>query len=226
MSGLPIFTLAFASGMASALNPCGIGLLPAYLGHLGTRFGVRHPLLHSLEATVWMAVSFVVVFALLGSALRVLGSLLFQLAPGLSLLVASALVAVGALTLAGRKPTFILRQWQVHGRGYVGATLAYGFSFAVCSLSCTLPVFLSVALQATTLGAGAALLAFLLFALGMAFVILPISLAGTFMADRLRAWLASGALPAVERASGVLMILSGLYLTWYWLLGPEHLLHA
>jgi cytochrome c-type biogenesis protein len=226
VNGVGLFSLAVASGMATALNPCGIGLLPAYLGHLGTRFRVRNPLLHALQATALMALAFVVVFTLLGMLIRLLGATLFHLAPGVSLLVAAGLLLVGTLTVLGRKPALLLPQVDLQGQGYVGATIAYGLSFAFCSISCTLPVFLSIALQATTSGPLTAATTFILFALGMALVILPISIVGVAMAGRLDAWLSPRTLGLVERVSGLVMLVSGLYLTWYWTIGPEHLLHG
>lgn len=224
MSHLGLMGLALASGMATALNPCGIAVLPAYLSYLGTRFQVDRPIRHAMVATGYMTLVFLLVFTLLGLAVRVVGQTLFQWAPGAALLVGTLLLVVGVLTLVGRKPVLLLPQLGWSPGGYASAMLGYGLSYAVTSISCTLPVFLSIALQATTLGLGPSLLTFLAFTVGMALVILPISLTGVLAAERLRHWLSGYMLRRVEQVAGGIMVLSAGYLLWYWTIGPERLL--
>jgi cytochrome c-type biogenesis protein len=200
-----------------------VAVLPSYLGYLATRHGVRHPVRHALLATAAMAVVFVAVFGVLGMAVRATGQALFAFAPASAILVALALMGAGVATLAGAPPAVRLRTPALAGERYLPALFAYALSFALTSVSCTLPVFLSIALQATTLGTVEAALTFLTFAAAMGFVLLPISLAGVLVADRLRHVLSGATLVKVERASGLIMVLSATYLLWYWTLGPEHL---
>ena len=91
----------------------------------------------------------------------------------------------------------------------------FGISYAIASLSCTIPVFTSVV--ASTFGSAdfvSGVATFLAYALGMGLLLMALtvtlSLARQGLAHRLRR-----ALPYVQRVSGVIMVLMGVYLTWY-----------
>jgi copper chaperone CopZ len=87
----------------------------------------------------------------------------------------------------------------------------YGVTYAIASLSCTLPVFLVVVGSAAAFGGIAASLAmFIAYGLGMAVVLLGAALFQGAVARWLRT-----VMPYVQRVSAVLLILVGLYLVVY-----------
>jgi cytochrome c biogenesis protein CcdA len=93
----------------------------------------------------------------------------------------------------------------------------YGAVYGLASLSYTLPAFLAVI--ATSLLSGgylAALIQFVLFGMGMAAVLATMTILVGWLADRPHRALRRFSRHAV-RVSGVLLLLAGGYLVYYWL---------
>ena len=91
----------------------------------------------------------------------------------------------------------------------------FGVSYAVASLSCTLPVFLSVVAGTfSRSNAASGIAMYVCFALGMGLVLtvltLALALARQSLVHRLRS-----ALPLINRIAGVLLVVAGAYFTWY-----------
>src|SRR5262249_55416196 len=100
--------------------------------------------------------------------------------------------------------------------GVTGAA-AFGLAFALTSLGCTLPLFLSVlGASLTTASPLAALAAVTLFGLGLSAVLVGLGLAaallGTATLSRAR-----GAGRLVGGAAAALLLLGGVYAAYYWL---------
>ena len=92
----------------------------------------------------------------------------------------------------------------------------FGVGYGIASLGCTLPLFL--ALVGASLGAesGGSLLIFASYGFGMALVLTALSV-GAALA---RQGLARGLrrlLPHMSRISGVLLLIAGAYMSYYWL---------
>ena len=104
------------------------------------------------------------------------------------------------------------------GRGVpVGvAVFLYGFGYALASTGCTLPLYVSITVLPLTSGfSGAALLTFLAFASAMAILMLVTTLlVGLAKRQLVAAFQRSTAW--IKRASGVVLILAGLYLGYYY----------
>ena len=223
------FGLAFGGGMVAAVNPCGFAMLPAYLSlYLGAEesgFAQRSAASRALRAlAVGCVVSsgFVALFGLVGAVISAGGSALTSVMPFLGVLVGEALVVLGVwMLLAGRAPyaAFLGRlaarlgdPRKVGVRGFFVFGLAYG----AASLGCTLPAFLAVVGSGFAAGgvvAGAA--RFLGYGLGMASVLVALTVALAFFKEGLLKWL-RGALPYVQEASVILLILAGAYVIFYW----------
>ena len=93
----------------------------------------------------------------------------------------------------------------------------FGVAFAAASLSCTLPIFLSVvgaSLVAT--GFAAAVVGFVSYALGMGLIILALTVSLAVFKGAVVSKLQQ-ALPYVERISAFLLIVAGMYIVYYWL---------
>jgi cytochrome c-type biogenesis protein len=221
------FGYAFAVGLAAAVNPCGFALLPGYLGlYLGAtepRRGNRGALGQALAISATMTASFVTLFGLVGFVLASVAAGLEAVLPWANLVIGVLLVVAGGRLLAGRPlgaaaVEHLGARMGVVGRhpGVVGYA-AYGAAFALTSLGCTLPLFLSVvgtALVAGGLGPG--LLQFVLYGLGMGVVVtgvtLLVALFGRAVVTRARRagrWL--------EAAGALLLLVSGAYVVYYWL---------
>jgi cytochrome c-type biogenesis protein len=216
---------AFVIGMTSAVNPCGFALLPTYLGlYLGTSAGDRRSLFAHLVRAVLVSLtmtgSFVLLFGIAGVVLDAAGAIVGPVLPWLSIAVGVLLVLGGGRLIAGGSltaaPAMRLadslgsRAGQVGLRGYA----AYGFAFALSSLGCTLPLFLSV------VGAGLSgahvLQNVLLYALGMGSVVLiltvVVAIVGRGVFARVR-----GAGRILQPLGAMLLLATGGYIVYYWL---------
>lgn len=219
---------AFAAGMASAVNPCGFAMLPAYLGLYlggGAAGGSGNPLRHFPRALLVGAVvtaGFVLLFGVAGALIGLGAAFLAQALPWFGLTVGVLLAIGGAWLVSGgkiytgvaaRAAAHIGEPTEVGIRGY----FLFGVSYGVASLSCTLPIFLAV------LGLSAAgsnflniLLNFILFALGMGLVIMALTLGMAIFKGAMTRFLRR-ALPYIQPVGAWLMVLAGAYIIFYWL---------
>lgn len=225
-SGLP-FGYAFAAGMVAAVNPCGFALLPGYLGlYLGReRAAADLPrrLLRAAAIALVVTASFVVLFGAVGAGVAATSSGIARFFPWIGLAVGVALVGVGAAALAGAGLHLGLgdrlsdRAGETARRGGVTGYVAYGVAYAAGSLGCTLPIFLSVvAAGMTARGPAGALFQFVLYGLGMGFVLSVLTLAAAVVGH--------GAIRGVRRigvylqpVGAVVLLLAGGYVVYYWL---------
>jgi cytochrome c-type biogenesis protein len=219
---------AVAAGLVAAVNPCGFAMLPGYLSLVvagestaegGTAGGSRsrsRAVGRALAATAAMATGFVLVFGAFGLVIAPLTTSIEQYLPAVTVVIGVALVALGGYLLSGRELTILLPR---PGRGAptrrIGSMVGYGIAYALASLSCTIGPFLAV--TSATFRSGSAiggLLAYVAYGLGMALVVGLLAVA-TALASSSVVTGTRRLLPYVNRVSGVLLILSGLYVTYY-----------
>ncbi len=228
LSGALPLGLAFGAGMVAAVNPCGFAMLPAYLSlYLGANeedFAKRSSLMRLLSALLVGATvssGFVLLFAAAGLAISAGGSALLALMPALGTVIGGALVLIGLWMLAGRTLyTGVFERLASRvgdpGRVSMRGFFLFGLAYGAASLNCTLPVFLAVIGSSLATGgvlAGAG--QFLGFGLGMAAVLMVLTLALAFFKQGLVKWLRR-AVPYVQLASAVLLVLAGAYIIYYW----------
>lgn len=221
--------LAFGAGMIAAVNPCGFAMLPAYLSlYLGAEesdFSKRSSWARLLRALLVGAVvssGFVLLFAAAGLAISAGGTALLAVMPALGIVIGGILVLIGLWMLAGRTlytGVFERLAGRIGDPGTVSIRgfFLFGLAYGAASLSCTLPVFLAVigsslATGGVLTGAGQ----FVSFGLGMAVVLMLLTLALAFFKQGLVKWLRA-AVPYVQTASAVLLVLAGAYIIYYWL---------
>jgi cytochrome c biogenesis protein CcdA len=219
---------AFVVGMASAVNPCGFALLPTYLGlYLGSTALEGRPvaaqLTRALLVSFAMTASFVALFGAAGVVLGLAGAAVGPLLPWLSMAVGVLLVLAGGRLLAGgalaAAPAERLADALGGSAGRVGLLgyAAYGLAFALSSLGCTLPLFLTVVGAGLARGGVAAgLEELVLYALGMSLVVsvltVLVALLGRGVLRRMRR---VGQL--LEPLSAALLLATGGYIVYYWL---------
>lgn len=214
--------LAFAAGMIAALNPCGFAMLPAYLALVvnGEQTSRPRAVGRALTATAAMAAGFLTVFGLFGLLTVSAASTVQQYAPYLTLVVGVVLVALGLWLLSGRELTALSwnsarlgSRWTPTTR--LGSMFGYGVGYAVASLSCTIGPFLAV--TGSSLRTGSLLdgvLVYVAYAAGITLVVgvlaVAVALANSALIDRIRR-----VLPYLNRISGAVLIMVGLYVGYY-----------
>jgi hypothetical protein len=92
----------------------------------------------------------------------------------------------------------------------------FGVSYAVASLSCTLPVFLTVVATQVTRGTFVSGLAtFIAYALGMALVLMGITVALALGKQTIVGRI-KGSLRYINRVAGGILVVAGAYIVWFW----------
>ncbi|MGD1173572.1 cytochrome c biogenesis CcdA family protein [Mycobacterium seoulense] len=230
--------LALAAGLVAALNPCGFAMLPVYLllvvrgQHPGEPAGVSSGLTaagRALAATAGMALGFLTVFGLFGALTVSAAATVQRYLPYATVIVGVVLVALGVWLMSGRRLSALTPRPLGPRRAptvRLGSMYGYGVSYAIASLSCTIGPFLAV--TAAGLRGGSIVTAvsiYLAYIGGLTLIVgvlaLAAATASSAMVDRLRR-----ILPFVDRISGALLLLVGLYVAYYGcyelrLLGPN-----
>lgn len=242
MSGTVDVTLAFGAGLAAAFSPCGVAILPSYVGYLlGRRAGAGPgdagpgtagppdwpaAVADGLRVGAVMTAGFMTVFVAVGALLSLVGRALVGVFPWLGVLVGLVLAVLGGSMLVERPfPGLGLlgltsRLRPGAGRGFLWSAYLYGLAYALASLSCSLPIFLLLVSRPLLGGnAGAGLLSFAAFALGMGTVVTVLSVLTLTARGAVARYLPRLA-PLVQRAAGLVVVAAGLYIEYYWLLRP------
>ncbi|MEY3070256.1 MAG: hypothetical protein RL473_363 [Actinomycetota bacterium] len=213
--------LSFGSGLLAAVNPCGFVLLPTYLmyflgvsGRPGTqRATVRRALLVSAA----LSAGFMTVFVIVGGISRLFTDWLNQNAKYLALLIGVALVILGIAMLFGYRLPFSTPKLETGKRDQTIASMyIFGLAYAIASIGCTIGPFSATVLGTIdTDGFLQGVVAIALYGIAMSLLITTLTVTLALAQGGLLKSLRTG-MTYVETASAVVMILSGLYLSWYW----------
>jgi cytochrome c biogenesis protein CcdA len=212
---------AFGVGMVAAFNPCGFAMLPAYLSYFLGLEGAAHPderasVLRALAVGLTVTAGFLVVFGVLGIALK--GSLdaIQERLPWVTIVLGVGLVVLGGWFLSGRTIRLpVAKSTRGATDRELWSMFGFGVSYALVSLSCTIPTFL-IAVTATfeqsNLISGVAV--YLAYGLGMGLVLMVLTMAIALAEQGLVRNLRT-VLPYVNRVSGALLVLAGAYVAYY-----------
>lgn len=220
--------LAFSAGMVATVNPCGFAMLPAYLSYfLGLEVRSagpdgqagpeqRAPVTRALMVSAAVTAGFLVVFGVMGFAWSSVSGVIGTRLPYFTLVVGVALVGLGIAMLRGFEPVISMPKVQLDSsRRELWSMFLYGISYAIASLSCTIPIFIgivSTTLERESFAAGVA--TFLAYGLGMgmtlAILTMGVALARTGIVRTFRS-----ILPYVNKISGGFLIVAGAFVGYY-----------
>jgi len=207
------YLLVFLGGVVTSIGPCNIATIPLIVGYVG---GSRDlPRARAFALSLAFAVGLAITFMLLGVAAALIGGLVGAATTWWYYLVAGICFVIGLNMLGVLKLN--LPDWfgglreRIGLKGIPGA-LALGMVSGLVASQCATPVLAAVLTYVMAEGAlayGAALL--FVYALGRG---VPVVLAGTFTGalksmQKLGRWS-----EVIEKASGVIMIVVGLYFLW------------
>jgi cytochrome c-type biogenesis protein len=220
--------LALSAGIIAAFNPCGFAMLPAYMSYyVGTTTnttaleGTPEPtfarrLLKASQVGGTVALGFVTVFGVLGVLFSSLLSSIIDYVSYISMAVGVVLVAVGVAMLRGFAPKInALKISKSKSGSGLAAMYVYGLSYAVVSLSCGFAGFATTVVAASrTKSFLSSMLVYLAYSLGMALVLITLTIAVAFAQQAMVRGMRK-ILPYVDRVSGALLIIGGLYISYY-----------
>jgi len=228
---------AFAAGMVATVNPCGFVMLPTFLtvylsdeqGDSSNRRNVleiSRSLLKALYVSAALGAGFIVLFGGVGLIISSPAKSLIMIFPWVGFALGFVMAGLGAYLFAGGRiynskaqstAALIGTPSETSVKGY----FLFGVSYALASLSCTLPIFLGlISSSLVTGGIIEATGQFIAYGLGMAFVITVLTMGiGVFKGaavGQLRK-----IMPYVHPISAGVSILVGGYLIFYWLTEGE-----
>ncbi len=217
-SPFSLAALGFIAGIGGFFAPCAFALFPGYVSYYLSASGggsVRA----SLKLGLACAAGAAAFFALAGIAITIAGGAISPYLVAAKPVIALAVIALGVVQLLDvRMPSLALPRGVIadHGLPAGGAIFLYGFGYALASTGCTLPLYVSITVLPLTSGfSGAALLTFAAFASAMALLMLVttvlVGLAKQQIVAAFQRWTSW-----IKRASGVVLILAGVYLGYYY----------
>lgn len=214
------FAYSLLLGILAAVNPCGFVLLPTYLtAYLAvdddTDTATR--LQRSLLVGATVSSGFVGVFVVVGAISRLFTNWLEQNAKYPALVIGILLIVMGVRMLLGWRPRLwvpsLLGQRR---RGAVANMIGFGVVYAIASIGCTIGLLTTAILGSFSRhGVVSGILSVALYGLGMGLFVTALTVSLAFAKGAL---LRGGrsAMKTVSALSSVLVLASGLYLTWYW----------
>ena len=217
------FAFAFAAGLVATLNPCGFAMLPAYLSYfMGLEDGNADEAgslraLQALKVGAVVSAGFLLVFGVAGLLITAGVQAVVGAMPWIAMAVGVGVASLGLAMISGRELRVALPKSAraPAGRGLRGV-FAFGVSYALASLSCTLPVFLVVvAGTIPQLGFVAGASTFLVYGLGMSTLLLVVTLALALGKQALVTRLRRGS-ALVNRVAGGVLVAAGTYIVFYW----------
>ena len=218
MGAVPI-TVAVVAGGLAVINPCAFPLLPAFLSfYLGVdearlpRAATR--VAQGLLVGALVTVGFLGLFAVAGLPISFGAGAIAKAVPWAGLSTGVLLAGTGLAAAFGvHLPSPVHLHVQARREHRVGAIVMFGVGYGAASLGCTLPIFLT--LVGASLGGGNKVAVFTAYGIGMAVVLMSVSVAVALLREGVSRFLRP-LLPHMNRIAGALLVVSGAYLTYYW----------
>ena len=217
-------TLSFLRGLVAAVNPCGFVLLPTYLmfflgadtSEVSAGLGVRRASIRrALVVSSALTAGFMSVFIVVGLVTYNFTSWIQQNARYATIVIAVGLVVLGIAMLTGRGVGLALPRLVGGGRDRgVRSMFLFGVAYAVASLGCTIGLFLPTLIAVRSNGVFGALGNVAAYAAGMGLLITALTVSLAVAKIGLLGVLRRG-MHRVETIAGVFVVLSGLYLAYY-----------
>jgi cytochrome c-type biogenesis protein len=218
--------LAFTAGLVATVNPCGFAMLPAYLswyleGDTTAESQVSATLADRLGRALLVgaivSLGFLVVFGITGTLITAGIRSFIDYVPWVAMVIGAALALLGVALLAGRDLSVALPKPQAGTESrQLRSMFAFGASYAIASLSCTLPVFLAVVASTFTRSDTiSGIASFIAYATGMSVVLLIVTVAVAVAEHSLVARI-RGLARYVNRGAGALLVVAGGYIVYYW----------
>ena len=215
------FAYSFMLGILAAVNPCGFVLLPAYLLYFlgidsANPAAQRAPIRRALLVSAAVSSGFLLVFLVIGTISRLFTQWIELNAKYAGLLIGVALVVMGLAMLAGWKPSFITPAIGGKRDRSLRTMFVFGIAYAVASIGCTIgflttAIFGSIGLH----GFASGVLSIVLYGVGMGLLVSTLTVTLAVAQGGLLRVLKNG-LRYMDKLAASFIVLTGIYLTWYW----------
>jgi len=217
------FAYSFILGVMAAVNPCGFVLLPTYLVYyLGTelnREGENKTTTLRRGLSVGIAVSsgFIGLFLVVGIISRAFTTVIRDNAKYAAFVIGIGLVAMGIAMLFGWKLPISQPDVSVQRKRTTWNMFLFGIVYAIASIGCTIGLLISVILGSINRhGFVSGVISIVLYGLGMGLLVTSLTVALAFARVGLVSTIKKS-FRWFDKISAVFVVLTGLYVTWYWL---------
>lgn len=215
-------SLSFIRGLVAAVNPCGFILLPTYLMYfLGLQGSVpgtqRATVRRALLVSAAVSAGFISVFLVVGVISYNFTNWINENAKYATGAIGVGLLVLGISMLFGYKLPFMTPKIDTGGapEKTMRAMFVYGIAYAVASIGCTIGLFIATVFSTTTRdGVVAGVGNVVAYGAGMALLVSALTVALAFANTGLLKFLRNG-LQYVDRIAAAFVVLSGIYLMWY-----------
>ena len=216
------FAYSFLLGVMAAVNPCGFVLLPTYLiYYLGMELGREDEsavstLRRSLTVGASVSAGFVGLFLVVGIISRAFTTVIRDNAKYAALVIGVGLIVMGIAMFRGWKPPVAQPDVSVQRRRTVWNMVLFGVVYAIASIGCTIGLLISAILGSVNRnGFASGVISIGLYGVGMGLLVTSLTVALAFARVGLVSALKKG-LPWFDRVTAVFVVLTGVYLSWYW----------
>ena len=219
-----LLSAAFIQGVFTFFAPCAVALLPGYLSRVINRKSDSNEqsptklklLMRSLYLALFTILGIIFIYALFGGLLIAFKEVMKPVILYLSLILGVVVIILGIMMLMGKSISISIHN-NNHGNSgnEMKESFIFGFGYGIAALGCLFPFFLVIAtaaLQAPTIGE--TILYFAAYALGMSLMMLTFYILALFSKKSLQRFIRKY-LPIFTKVSGVIVILSGVYIIWY-----------
>lgn len=213
--------IALVAGALAGLNPCGFPLLPAFLSFYVGADETDLPAAplrvgQGLLVGGLVSAGFLGVFVVIGVPISVGITQLTRGIPWAGLGLGGLMIGVATAGLMGRSFYFNRPAVRAERKRRPMTMLWFGAAYAVCSLGCTLPIFIAlVGASLATASVAEGALVFAAYGLGMTTILMALSIGAALARDGLARRL-KRLLPYMNRIASGLLLVAGAYLTYYW----------
>lgn len=211
---------SFLQGVLAFLAPCAVALLPGYIlafisrnpdaqTNLNTRLG------RGLKLAFLSILGILVIYSIAGGLIIIAGQLLKDYMKWITIGMGGIFIVLGILMLLGKNVSLSVNFQNTTAKTEATEAFLFGVAYAIGALGCLFPLFLIVATQALaapTIWEGSSYILAYFFGMSgmMILTILLAVFAKEFLMKNLRK-----ILPYMERITGVLLILAGVYIIYY-----------
>jgi cytochrome c-type biogenesis protein len=217
------FAYSFILGVMAAVNPCGFVLLPTYLVYyLGTELNREDEnktttLRRGLSVGIAVSSGFVGLFLVVGIISRAFTTVISENAKYAALVIGIGLVAMGIAMLFGWKLPIAQPDVSMQRKRTTWNMFLFGIVYAVASIGCTIGLLISVILGSINRhGFVSGVISIVLYGLGMGLLVTSLTVALAFARVGLVSTIKKS-FKWFDKITAIFVVLTGLYLSWYWL---------
>lgn len=211
---------SFVQGILAFLAPCAVALLPGYIVAFISRNSEGDPtvarrMARGLKLALLSILGILVIYAIAGAMIIVAAQILKDYMKWITIGMGAVLIILGFLMVIGKNISFSLNMNNATHRTEAVEAFVFGIAYAIGALGCLFPLFLVVATQAMaapTLWMGSSYIG--AYFIGISGMMIVTILLSTFAKDLLMKYLRK-ILPHMERVTGGLLILAGIYVIHY-----------